>query len=215
MQTMTVRDFLDWFNQPLGYRAVSHYAKNTKSLLASLCDKYGSDKGEVSPHGHPYRWPSHTYTDVYGRLYDHCRHYVRTVFECGIGTNNISLPSHMGARGRPGASLRAWRDYFPNAQIIGADVDADILFEEERIRTYHVDQTDPASIARLWAQLPDQTFDLMLDDGLHTFEAGLCLFENSFHKVAPEGVYIIEDIKPDALVKFRDYFQGKDLNIEI
>ena len=55
----------------------------------------------------------------------------------GIGSLRAEIPSNMlfGGAYQPGASLRGWRDFFPNAQILGLDVDASILFEEERIRT--------------------------------------------------------------------------------
>lgn len=210
----TAAEFIDWFNKPLGYQAVSHYAKNRKSLLASLCDQHGSDKGSNDSQGRTYRWKPHTYVDVYGRLYDHCRDGVRAVFECGIGSNNVATPSNMGAAGRPGASLRVWRDYFPNARIVGADVDRDILFQEERIETHHLDQTDPQSIAALWKRLGDVRFDLMIDDGLHTFDAGWRLFEGSFQMLAPAGIYVIEDVKPPDLVLFRERFAGLQLNVE-
>ena len=39
----------------------------------------------------------------------------------------------MGSEGVPLASLRAWRDYFKNANIYGADIDKGILKDEERI----------------------------------------------------------------------------------
>jgi len=58
------------------------------------------------------------------------------VFELGLGTNNIGAPSSMGAGGCSGASLRGWREYFPNAHIFGAESDRDILFDEERIWTF-------------------------------------------------------------------------------
>ena len=37
----------------------------------------------------------------------------------GIGSNNPNLPSSMGADRVPGASLRAWRELLPGAQIVG------------------------------------------------------------------------------------------------
>jgi hypothetical protein len=46
----------------------------------------------------------------------------------------------------PGASLRVWRDFFPNAQVIGIDIDEKTMFKDERINTYVVDQTDVHSI---------------------------------------------------------------------
>jgi hypothetical protein len=140
---------------------------------------------------------------------------VKNVFECGIGTNDPSVPSSMGATGKPGASLRVWRDYFPNAQIVGADIDRNILFSDDRIRTFHCDQTKPDSIREMWAAVRVAEFDLMIDDGLHTVEAGTCLLENSFHKLRPGGIYLIEDVNPYSLIGFRQYFAGRPYRYDL
>ena len=186
------------------------YQKNRQSLLAQLCDLHGSDKGEVAPGDHPYPWPSHTYTDAYEMLFSLGRHSVELVLECGIGTNNPSLSSNMTATGKPGASLRVWRDYFPNACVIGLDIDQDILFTEDRIQTYQCDQTAPWSIqdfAERAAIMPWGA-DIIIDDGLHKFEAGRTLFEGLRHLLKPEGVYVIEDIGPKDKVRYRTYLDS-------
>ena len=121
--------------------------------------------------------------DHYHDIFSHCRKNITKVFECGIGTNNPSFSSNMGTCGQPGASLRAWRDYFPNAEVIGVDIDKHIIFSEERINTFYVDQTSKESIEKMWDIVRTNDFDLMIDDGLHTFEAGVCLFENSIDKL--------------------------------
>jgi hypothetical protein len=115
----------------------------------------------------------------------------------------------MGSNARPGASLRVWRDYFPNAQIFGADIDRRSLFNEERIRTFYVDQTKSSDIAEMWAQIGVDEIDLIIDDGWHTFDAGRCLFENSIGHLAKHGTYIIEDVGPHELVKFEEFFRSK------
>src|SRR3546814_16912865 len=38
------------------------YGKHA-SILNALCDRYGSDKGELTSEGNPYPWQSHTYAD--------------------------------------------------------------------------------------------------------------------------------------------------------
>ncbi len=111
-----------------------------------LCDQYGSDKGSLTDANQSYSWSAHSYADYYTQIFSHCRNSVNKVFECGLGTNNPNLLSSMGINGKPGASLRVWRDYFPNAQIYGADIDTEILFSEERIQTYYIDQLNPVSI---------------------------------------------------------------------
>lgn len=190
------------------HRAVVMYDHAQDNPYAALCDRYGSDKGSLTTGPHPYPWAPHTYADVYFRLFGHCRNSVTTLFECGIGTNNPELVSTMSAHGQPGASLRVWRDFLPNAQIVGADIDRDILFEDERITTHYVDQTDPAAIAEMFAATGIAVFDVIVDDGLHTFDGGRILFENAIDRLAPEGVYVIEDIEPEDLTRFAEYFAG-------
>lgn len=198
----------------LGYKIVSYYAKNTKCEVSKLCDVYGSDKGELRKDGHPYPWPSHTYADFYSRLFFHCRHGVKYVFECGLGTSNPNLPSSMGISGKPGASLRLWRDFFPNASVYGADIDKDVLFEEERIKTYFIDQLDPIAIKSFWKTVGIKDFDFMIDDGLHTFEAGSTLFLNSIDKLSVNGIYIIEDVGSADLLRYKDFFRNKNYAVE-
>lgn len=198
----------------LDYKFIVYHKKNERDLVSQLCDKYGSDKGGVKSSAHACPRPTHTYADFYSRLFSHCRQSVEKVFECGLGTNNPDLVSSMGHDGKPGASLRVWRDYFPNATVYGADIDRDVLFEEERIRTFYVDQLDPTAIAALWRQVGVGDFDLMVDDGLHTFEAGSCLFEHSISRLAKDGVYIIEDVGPSNLLRYKAFFSNKDYAVD-
>jgi hypothetical protein len=198
----------------LKYRIEVNHDKELLNSLSQLCDLYGSDKGEVVTSGHPYSWPSHTYADYYSRLFSHCRSGVQRVFECGLGTNNPLIASSMGERGKPGASLRVWRDYFPNAEVYGADIDKDVLFSEERIKTFYVDQTDVQSVIDLWKTVGIDDFDFMIDDGLHSFEAGSILFENSIEKLAPHGIYVIEDVSSGDQNSYRKFFEGSSYVVD-
>lgn len=195
-----------------GFRVLYRKSPN---LLAELCDKYGSDKGSNSFGKKPYPWEPHNYTDYYFQLFEFKKAHVKNVFECGIGTNNVTLPSNMSSTGKPGASLRVWRDYFYNAKIYGADVDSEILFQEDRIETYYMNQLEVDSVKNYWDIVGTQNFDFMIDDGLHTFEAGKTLFENSIHKLKPDGIYIIEDVSPYDLHRFSQFFALTPFNIEI
>jgi hypothetical protein len=170
---------------------------NSTTELCNIMLQNRSDKGGVD------NW--HNYTLVYDKLFSSLRQSNIRLFELGIGTNNTSLPSNMGTYGTPGASLRGWRQYFPNATIFGADIDKDILFEEDRIRTFYCDQLDPVSISNLWST-PDliDNFDIIIEDGLHTFEANVCFFENSIHKIKSGGIYVIEDIAVKDIQLFKD-----------
>jgi hypothetical protein len=207
-------DALSVLDADSNYKIVSHYQKNKYCELSRLCDLYGSDKGELRNDGHPYPWPSHTYADFYSRLFSHCRSNVKNVFECGLGTNNPNLISSMGIAGKPGASLRVWRDFFPNSTVYGADIDKDVLFEEDRIKTFYIDQLDPETIKKFWNNIEVNDFDFMLDDGLHTFEGGSTLFIHSIEKLSPTGIYIIEDVYPADLLRYQQFFSQKNYIVE-
>lgn len=159
----------------------------------SLCDIMqisGSDKST-----------KHKYTRVYHQLFEKYRNLNINIFELGLGTNNTSIPSNMGIFGNPGASIRGWKEYFPNAKVFGADVDKDILFEEERIKTYFCDQCDSESLKLMWSSIQDD-FDIIIDDGLHEFEANVNFLISSLHKLKVGGYFIIEDLLPDTYQRF-------------
>jgi hypothetical protein len=80
------------------------------------------------PYDHPCQWAFHSYADFYERLFQHCKVCIKNVFKCGIDSNDPNVPQNMGVNGKPGASLREWRDYSRTANIVGADMDKNILF---------------------------------------------------------------------------------------
>lgn len=192
------------------------YHKHESSLLNILADTYGSDKGEVSPDSNPYSWPSHNYADFYSLVFGLRRNNVELVIECGLGTNNPNLASTMGINSKPGASLRMWRDYFSNANIVGCDIDSEILFSEERIKTFECDQTSNESINEFLknAQIIDNSVDIIIDDGLHKYHAGICFFENMIRCLRRDGIYIIEDVTHSDIAKYKDYFCEKSVNFD-
>lgn len=122
-----------------------------------------------------------------------------TLLEIGMGTNNPKIPSSMGVDGRPGASLRAFRDLLPHGRVFGADVDRDILFQEDRIRTAWVDQLEPASFDAMAETLGQDTFDIIIDDGLHSITANLGSLLFAMKRLAPKGVLVVEDVHKRAL----------------
>lgn len=201
---------MDKFRKSFDYNYYSNYQINFDSELTKLFSKHGSDKGApINSIGLPYDWNPHLYSTFYARIFHHSRPFITKVFECGIG----DFKSATGKTGS-GGSLRAWRDYFLNAEIIGADIDKSLLFTENRIRTFHLDQLDPNSIKFFWNNLQITNFDLMIDDGLHEFKAGTTLFENSIMHLSTNGTYIIEDIRRRDLEKYRAYFEKEKYDVE-
>lgn len=183
------------------------YYPKTKTILHELFNHYGSDKGSLGVQNARNLWISHTYADIYHQLFQHCRDSTKVVIECGIGTDNPSLISSMGNGASPGASLRAWRDYFPNALVVGLDIDRNILFNEDRISTFCCDQTKRADFAEICKSLRLSAFDLMIDDGLHTSQAAITLFESAKAYMSEKSIYVIEDMDSKDLPVLLTYLE--------
>lgn len=183
--------------------------------LCGIMKEEGSDKSRD-----PDVRFSHNYTTVYSEIFAPFRERPVNLFELGIGSKDPLIPSNMGKDGKPGASLRGWRRWFKNAMVYGADIDVKTLFTEEGIRTCHVDQRDTDSIKKLWDKF-DQDFDIIIDDGLHHFQANHTFLMNSWEKLSPGGFYVVEDIQPSdytrvcmSLRKYREELDGvKDAEI--
>lgn len=154
--------------------------------LRALFNRYGSDKSAF-----------HDYHVVYAALLAEKRNEQLNILEIGLGTNNIDIPSNMGPNGHPGASVRAFREWAPKADIVGADVDTRILFREERIECHFVDQTDPQTLADFAAELGPRRFDLIIDDGIHTPEGSINTLNFAIPLLKEGGTIVVEDISED------------------
>lgn len=179
----------------------------TKTELCEIMTKYGSDKGNG-------KW--HNYTIVYTELFKDLKFKEVNIFEVGLGTNNIDTPSNMGVYGKPGASLRGWRDYFTNenTKIFGGDIDKRVLFEEEKIKTFYMNQLDEKVIKNMWSQISED-FDIIIDDGLHDYKANINFMVSSFDKLKINGYFIIEDILNEQIELFEKYFSNTNYNYQI
>jgi SAM-dependent methyltransferase len=160
--------------------------------LSRLFDLYGSDKGEF-----------HQYSSVYSELISQLGNNQLNILEIGLGTNNTDTLSNMGAHGSPGASLRAWRDFCPDAMIVGCDIDERILFSEESISTFHLDQTNSESWRIFIEKQNRKLFDLIIDDGLHSPMANLKTVLHAGNLLKPGGVLVIEDIAHRSLTVWK------------
>ena len=161
-------------------------AQGDGSDLAVLFNKYGSDKAT-----------HHDYHLLYEELLGQKRYEIKSILEIGIGSIDLATPQNMGADGYPGGSLRAFRDWAPSAEILGADIDEKTLFEEERIRTCTVNQLDRKSFTGL-KELMALGADLIVIDGLHTPRADMNSLLELLPQLNSEGCFVIEDIAPRA-----------------
>ena len=114
--------------------------------------------------------------EIYDDLFVHIADSVGNVLEIGI---------------QYGPSLKLWRDFFPNAQIYGVDIEKLVDFSnEERIITYYGD-----AYTKIFANsFEDEKFDIVIDDGPHTYESMVFFIQNYLSKVKPGGYLVVEDI---------------------
>src|ERR1700761_2843828 len=151
----------------------------TISQLEQLFTKYGTDKGI---------WG---YTPVYEEHLKHKRGAVRHVLEIGIcGFRDI--PNNV-----VGASLFAWRDYFPHAAIHGIDNDEKFIFAGERgISTELADAYQPESLFKAITKFGNVSYDFICDDAVHDPMPQLFLVNCLWPFLKRGGVYAIEEACP-------------------
>jgi hypothetical protein len=170
--------------------------------LCELAIKYRTDKvGEFMHH----------YTPVYDKLFGYRRNEIKKVLEIGIGYDNSSGMAHINNY-KGGASLRMWEEYFPNAEIFGADIREDALINEGRIKSFYVDQSIPQSVEELKVKVGND-FDIIIDDGSHRPDHYIMTAGILLPILKQDGIYIIEDVNDSFINRIRNEFHN--FNVEI
>ncbi|MGO4622650.1 trans-aconitate 2-methyltransferase [Ensifer sp. 2YAB10] len=91
-----------------------------------------------------------------------------------------------------GTSIRTWRDYFSEGEIIGADINPEVTrYTGERISIEIIDQGKPADLDRLVFKGP---YDVIIDDGSHLWEHQILTLRKLLPALKPGGIFIIEDL---------------------
>jgi len=162
----------------------SEFENDHEDELKELFIKHGSDKFI-----HPYY---KYYSNVLSSMSD------INILEIGMGTKNPNIASTMffykqdcGFDSTPGSSLRAFRDFVKGSKVYGADIDEEILFEEENIKTAKVDQLVKSELDELFK---DVTFDFVVIDGLHHITADVNSIISLINRMNIGSKIIIEDI---------------------
>ena len=138
----------------------------------------------------------HSYGPLYDELLESYRESAKNVLELGI---------------LEGCSLRAWREFFQNATIHGIENESSrLVLDEPRIVSHHVDTTNRDQFIGVCETLP--TFDVIFDDASHVITeqiwAVCCLWD----RLAPGGIYIVEDILYPRYLSLFKAFQNVELH---
>ena len=163
------------------FLASQGYDENKASILKDLFNSHGSDKAAPNNYFKLYAYLLNTINEP------------KNILEIGLGSRNLNVVSNMGVFGKPGASIRAFRDYLPSTFIYGADIDYEALFEDERIQTTWVDQTSIEALETMFNHF-DVQFDLVIDDGLHSPDANISTLIAAISRTNKGGYIVIEDI---------------------
>eukprot|EP00747_Dinoflagellata_sp_TGD_P169745 gnl/TRDRNA2_/TRDRNA2_199554_c0_seq1.p1 gnl/TRDRNA2_/TRDRNA2_199554_c0~~gnl/TRDRNA2_/TRDRNA2_199554_c0_seq1.p1 ORF type:complete len:455 (+),score=15.72 gnl/TRDRNA2_/TRDRNA2_199554_c0_seq1:159-1523(+) len=160
----------------------THVTRNCARLWLSspqfVINARGLDKGEEV----------HQYHRVYTSLLPPAfRCSARAVLEVGLG--------HVETMGyAAGESLRGWRQMFPLANITGLDINSTSVRETvgARLQT-HVCDTQNVSLTR--RILRGSSFDLIIDDGLHTLPGQRGTLRALWPHLRLGGFYVVEDME--------------------
>lgn len=141
------------------------------------------------------------------------RHFYADFYEESLKNKKIENLLEIGIE--YGGSLRAWSNLLPESNIYGADINRGYLFNESNIKTFYTDQLDKNELKNLFNKIKNKKFDVIIDDGLHTYDANINTFEILFPLLDEKnGTYFIEDIIYKDLKRYFSYF-GNDYNIKI
>ncbi|MBO0731450.1 MAG: hypothetical protein J2P57_19490 [Acidimicrobiaceae bacterium] len=140
--------------------------------LTELAREFGTDK-----------WGRHRYTPHYEQHLRHLKTKRFTLLEIGIGGNV--------KEGVGGASLRMWKWYFPQAQIVGLDLYDKSFVDAPRIRTYMGSQADADVLERIVEK--EGVPLVVIDDGSHRPPHVLETFRILFPMLPNGAIYVIED----------------------
>jgi hypothetical protein len=165
------------------------FTKETENKIVESFNRHKSDKV----------WQG-KFEKIYSYIFDSLTPNPKNILEIGIGSKNKKYLSYMGKNEKTGASIRAFKEIFPKANVIAADVDIKLQdkLKEESIELNFVDQMNETTVRDLFKSI-DYELDLIIDDGLHLESSNLLVLKHGLSKLSIGGCMVIEDIGHSAL----------------
>src|SRR5205823_11659275 len=104
-------------------------------------------------------------------------------------------------------SVRMWRDYLPTADSFGVDINPKCKSDEgDRMSVAIGDQADPDFLRSVAG---GGKFEIILDDGSHIWKHQIESFVHLWPRVAPGGLYIVEDLQTSKASHAKRYGEGQ------
>jgi GR25 family glycosyltransferase involved in LPS biosynthesis len=132
---------------------------------------------------------THSYFNSYNELFTPIRKIAKNILEIGIG--NFSHKN--------GGSLLLWKLFFKNASIHGVDIVSesrvyDIILRDNNIETYLNTDAYGNEFVETFKK-NNILFDVIIDDGPHTFESQCKCIELYCEMLSDNGILVIEDVQ--------------------
>lgn len=139
---------------------------------------------------------SHSYLEVYERLFSPIRQSCQRVLEIGV---------------QEGGSIALWSEYFPNADVYGFDINLDKVIVDLSNPRIHTRLCDAYS-SQTFSTMEPMSFDVIIDDGPHTKDSMITFASIYSQFLKEDGMCIIEDVQsmdwiPDILNAFPKYMK--------
>jgi cephalosporin hydroxylase len=124
---------------------------------------------------------THSYIDVYEKLFTPIRSTAKNILEIGVQT---------------GQSIMLWSSYFDDAAVYGLDINVipPILNKLKNVYCARANAYDVAYINENFVK-NDIKFDVIIDDGPHTLQSMLFCAEHYTKLLSDTGILIIEDVQ--------------------
>ncbi len=94
-----------------------------------------------------------------------------------------------------GCSLKTWKEYFKDANIVGVDWNK-VDINEDRITVIEDDITSKELLKKI--ELLRGSLGIIIDDGNHAWGVQRTLFETYFPLLNSGGYFVVEDVRCDA-----------------
>lgn len=181
-QSSNLKNIIKSMENQLTQDLKSKFETEKPISLSELFDSAGSDKGTYFTHIGQTQNIAHYYTWTYEQQMEKFRNEPINYLEIGIWS-----PYY------PGASVKAWTQYFKNGNFYGIDISEGCkVLRDEKIFIDIVDQTSEEQLTRYISDKPK--FKFIIDDGCHVEDAITISLGTLFPQLESGGIYYIEDL---------------------
>jgi hypothetical protein len=153
--------------------------KSLKNIYDELYAAYYPQNHWDSDYNNCDKGSLHSYIEFYENYFLNKREQITSFLEIGV---------------QGGVSMLLWKEYFSNSKICGIDIDFSRTHENIKNNiNLNLIKHDATKSSVL--NLIPSSFDVIIDDGEHSFASQIASFALLKDKLNKNGTYIIEDIQ--------------------